>query len=68
LGKIADAANDQDRERYLTALVGRLKLSGDVGLLYKDDAERLIENIPNDLDVFIDPLKWIENNYFDVVK
>ncbi len=52
LGKIADAANDQDRERYLTALIGRLKLSGDVGLLYKEDAERLIENIPSDLDIF----------------
>jgi hypothetical protein len=51
-GKIADAANDQDRERYLTALVGRLKLSGDVGLLYKDDADRLIDNIPSDLDIF----------------
>ncbi|HTM10967.1 MAG TPA: hypothetical protein VL754_21490 [Verrucomicrobiae bacterium] len=52
LGKIADATNDQDRERYATALIGRLKLSGDVGLLYKDDAERLIENIPSDLDIF----------------
>src|SRR5262249_34079470 len=52
LGKIADAANDQDRERYVTALIGRLKLSGDVGLLYKDDADRLIENIPSDLDIF----------------
>src|SRR5690242_1361227 len=51
-GKMADAANDQDRERYLTALIGRLKLSGDVGLLYKDDADRLIENIPSDLDIF----------------
>jgi hypothetical protein len=51
-GKIADAANDVDRERYLTALIGRLKLSGDVGLLYKDDADRLIENIPSDLDIF----------------
>src|SRR6185369_13024173 len=30
----------------------RLKLSGDVGLLYKDDADRLIENIPSDLDTF----------------
>jgi hypothetical protein len=47
-GKIADAANDQDRERYLTALIGRLKISGDVGLLYKEDAERLIKNIPSD--------------------
>ncbi len=28
LGKVADAASDQDRERYLTALVGRLQLSG----------------------------------------
>ena len=52
LGKIADTANDQDRERYITALVGRLRLSGDVGLLYKEDAERLIENIPSDLDIF----------------
>lgn len=26
LGKIAGAASDQDRERYLTALIGRLKL------------------------------------------
>ncbi|GEM_PF-2785834 len=52
LGKIADAASDQDRERYLTALVGRLKVSGDVGLLYKEDADRLIENIPSDLDIF----------------
>jgi hypothetical protein len=52
LGKIADAASDQDRERYLTALIGRLKLSGDVGLLYKEDADRLIENIPSDLDIF----------------
>src|SRR5262249_9470327 len=52
LGKIADAANDQDRERYVTAWIGRLKLSGDVGLLYKDDADRLIENIPSDLDIF----------------
>jgi hypothetical protein len=52
LGKIADAANNQDRERYATALIGRLKLSGDVGLLYKDDADRLIENIPSDLDTF----------------
>jgi len=52
LGKIADAANDQDRERYVTALVGRLKLSGDVGLLHKDDADRLIESIPGDLDIF----------------
>jgi hypothetical protein len=52
LGKIADAVSDQDRERHLTALVGRLKLSGDVGLLYKQDAERLIENIPSDLDTF----------------
>jgi hypothetical protein len=51
-GKIADAANDVDRERYLTALIGRLKLSGDVGLLYKEDADRLIENIPSDLDIF----------------
>jgi hypothetical protein len=52
LGKIADAANDQDRERYLTALIGRLKLSGDVGLLHKGDADRLIENVPSDLDIF----------------
>jgi hypothetical protein len=52
LGKIADAANDQDRERYVTALIGRLKLSGDVGLLYKEEADRLIENIPSDLDIF----------------
>ncbi|HEY1268814.1 MAG TPA: hypothetical protein VGH16_16280 [Candidatus Binatia bacterium] len=52
LGKIADAANDQDRERYITALIGRLKLSGDAGLLYKDDTDRLIENIPSDLDIF----------------
>jgi hypothetical protein len=52
LGKLADAASDQDRERYVTALIGRLKLSGDVGLLYKDDADRLIENIPSDLDIF----------------
>src|SRR5262249_52988067 len=52
LGKIADAGSDQDRERYLTALIGRLKLSGDVGLLYKDDVDRLIENIPSDLDIF----------------
>jgi hypothetical protein len=51
LGKMADAANDQDRERYLTALIGRLKLSGDVGLLYKEDADRLIENIPSDYDI-----------------
>ena len=50
--KIADAANDQDRERYATALIGRLKLSGDVGLLYKEDADRLIENIPSDYDIF----------------
>src|SRR5689334_4935501 len=50
--KLADAANDQDRERYFTALIGRLKLSGDVGLLYKDDAHRLIENIPSDVDIF----------------
>jgi hypothetical protein len=49
---LADAANDQDRERYLTALIGRLKLSGDVGLLDKQDAEHLIENIPSDLDIF----------------
>jgi len=49
---MADAANDQDRERYITALIGRLKLSGDVGLLYKEDADRLIENIPSDLDIF----------------
>jgi hypothetical protein len=52
LGKMADAVNDQDRERYLTGLIGRLKLSGDVGLLYKEDADRLIENIPSDLDIF----------------
>jgi hypothetical protein len=52
LGKMADAANDQDRERYITALIGRLKLSGDVGLLYKEDAARLIENIPSDYDIF----------------
>jgi hypothetical protein len=52
LGKIAAAANDQDRERYTTALIGRLKLSGDVGLLYKDDADRLIDNIPSDYDIF----------------
>ncbi|HEY7220796.1 MAG TPA: hypothetical protein VH985_20650 [Candidatus Binatia bacterium] len=51
LGKIADAASDLDRERYLSALIGRLKLSGDVGLLHKDDADRLIENIPSDLDI-----------------
>jgi len=36
----------------VTALIGRLKLSGDVGLLHKDDADRLIENIPSDLDIF----------------
>src|SRR5581483_11449956 len=52
LGKVADAASDQDRERYLTALIGRLKLSGEVGLLHKEDADRLIENIPSDLDIF----------------
>jgi hypothetical protein len=52
LRKMADAASDQDRERYLTALIGRLKLSGDVGLLYKEDADRLIDNIPSDLDIF----------------
>jgi GH24 family phage-related lysozyme (muramidase) len=52
LGKIADAANDNDRERYATALIGRLKLSGDVGLLHKEDADRLIENIPSDFDIF----------------
>lgn len=52
LGKVADAASDQDRERYLTALIGRLKLSGEVGLLHKQDADRLIENIPSDLDIF----------------
>ncbi|HEY1268816.1 MAG TPA: hypothetical protein VGH16_16290 [Candidatus Binatia bacterium] len=51
-GKIADAASDLDRERYLSALIGRLKLSGDVGLLHKDDADRLIDNIPSDLDIF----------------
>ena len=52
LGKMADATNDQDRDRYLTALISRLKLSGDVGLLYRNDADRLIENIPSDLDIF----------------
>jgi hypothetical protein len=52
LGKIAAAANDHDRERYTTALIGRLKLSGDLGLLYKEDADRLIENIPSDYDIF----------------
>lgn len=49
---MADAVNDNDRERYLAALMGRLKLSGDVGLLHKQDADRLIENIPTDLDIF----------------
>src|SRR3954451_178839 len=52
LGKMADAVNDNDRERYLTALVSRVKLSGDVGLVYKQDADRTIENIPSDFDMF----------------
>src|SRR5689334_10666446 len=29
-GKIDEAANEVDRERYVTALIGRLKLSGEV--------------------------------------
>jgi hypothetical protein len=58
LGKIADAANDQDRERYLTALIGRLQLSGHVGLLYKEDADRLIENIPSDV--------WFDESLFNI--
>ena len=53
LGKAADAADTADRERYLTALVDRLKHSADLGLLYKEDAERAIENIPGDLDALI---------------
>src|SRR5204863_7288592 len=50
LDKMANAINDQDRERYLTALASRIKFSGDLGLLHKEDADRAIENIPSDYD------------------
>lgn len=53
LGKAADAADTADRERYLAALVDRLEHSADLGLLYKEDAERAIENIPGDLDTLV---------------